>query len=71
MPTTVHQHAEYPVGYFRASLEEFAEILESGVEVLPPALRARAPEARAQLLALLDLPGSSFTYTFFRARAEG
>jgi ubiquinone/menaquinone biosynthesis C-methylase UbiE len=70
-PTTVHQHAGSPVGYFRASLEEFAEILESGIDVLPPELRERVQEARAQLLGLLDAPGASLTYTFFRARAEG
>jgi ubiquinone/menaquinone biosynthesis C-methylase UbiE len=70
-PTTVHQHAGSPVGFWRASLEEFAEILESGTEALPSALRPRVAEAVAQLLSLQSTRGASFTYTFFRARAEG
>jgi ubiquinone/menaquinone biosynthesis C-methylase UbiE len=70
-PTTLHMHRGSPAGYFRGVLAEFAEILESGVEVLPEPLKARSAEAVAQLLALEQAPGGSFTYTFFRARAEG
>ena len=71
MPTTIHQHAGSPVGYMRASLTEFAEILESGADALPPDLRGRVDEARAELIGLQNKPGASLTYTFFRARAEG
>jgi ubiquinone/menaquinone biosynthesis C-methylase UbiE len=70
-PTTMHMHAGSPVGYLRGSIVEFIEILESGEGVLPPELKSRVPEARAELMQLLDTPGASFTYTFFRARAEG
>ena len=70
-PTTLHQHAGSPKGFLRASIEEFVEILESGTDALPPALRPRVHEAAQQLTALQSTPGASFTYTFFRARAEG
>ena len=70
-PTTLHQHIGSPVGYFRGAVQEFVEILESGVDVLPAHLRGRVDEACRELLSLLTTPGASFTYTFFRARAEG
>lgn len=69
-PTTFHLHAGSPPGYFRAMLEEFAEILLSARESLPEPLRARADESAAELRALEQTPGASFTYTAFRARAS-
>ncbi len=68
-PTTFHMHAGSPTGYLHAMLEEFAEILQSARESLPPPLRGRADEACAQLMALEKDPRGSFTYTCFRARA--
>ena len=70
LPTTLHVHASSPFGYFHESLHEFAEILRSAQDALPPRLRPRVEEACAQLLSLERIPGSSFTYTFFRARAQ-
>jgi len=70
LPTTLHVHAGTPAGYFHAFLHEFAEILRSAQDALPPRLRPRVEEACAQLLSLEQLPGSSFTYTFFRGRAQ-
>ncbi len=70
IPTTLHVHAGSPPGYYGASLEEFAEILRSAEAVLPERIRARLDEACDQLVGMLRTEGSSFTYTFFRARAE-
>jgi SAM-dependent methyltransferase len=69
-PTTLHVHAGSPPGYYGGTLEEFAEILESAEGALPPELAGRVAEGAAQLRGLETTPGSSFTYTFFRARAE-
>lgn len=69
-PQTFHFHAGSPPGYFRGMLEEFAEILLSARESLPPALAPRADEAAAQLIALEHTAGASFTYTCFRVRAS-
>lgn len=69
-PTTLHVHAGSPAGYYRASLEEFGEILRSAEHTLPGHLRGRLDEAVGQFLALEATPGSSFTYTFFKARAR-
>jgi ubiquinone/menaquinone biosynthesis C-methylase UbiE len=69
-PTTFHMHAGSPPGYLHSMLEEFAGILDSARESLPERLRARADEARAQVLGLEKDPSSSFTYTCFRARAS-
>jgi hypothetical protein len=69
-PTTFHLHHGSPPGYFRGMLEEFAGILDSARESLPPRLRPRVEEARAQVLGLERDPGASFTYTCIRARAS-
>jgi SAM-dependent methyltransferase len=69
-PTTFHLHQGSPPGYFHGMLEEFADILDSARESLPPALRARADEAYAQIMDLERDPSASFTYTCFRARAR-
>ena len=70
LPTTQHVHAGSPPGYYRGVLDEFADILRSARHALPPKLRPRVEEACSQLLALQREPGSSLTYTFFRARAQ-
>jgi len=69
-PTTFHLHRGSPPGYFHGMLEEFAEILDSARESLPDRLRPRADEACAQVRGIEGDPGSSFTYTCFRARAS-
>ena len=69
-PTTFHLHHGSPPGYFHGMLREFAEILESAREALPARLRPRVDEAIAQLMALEQDPGASFTYTCFRVRAS-
>jgi ubiquinone/menaquinone biosynthesis C-methylase UbiE len=68
-PTTFHVHHGSPPGYFHNMLEEFAEILQSAKESLPPRLRPRAEEACSQLMSLEKDPGASFTYSCFRVRA--
>jgi ubiquinone/menaquinone biosynthesis C-methylase UbiE len=70
LPTTQHVHAGSPPGYYRGVLDEFADILRSAKDALPQKLRPRVDEACAQLLGLQREPGSSLTYTFFRARAQ-
>src|SRR5436853_477666 len=52
LPTTFHLHQGSPPGYLHGMLEEFAEILDSARESLPASLKARADEARAQILGL-------------------
>jgi ubiquinone/menaquinone biosynthesis C-methylase UbiE len=69
-PTTFHLHHGAPPGYLRGMLEEFAGILDSARESLPPDLKGRADEACAQILGLERDPAASFTYTCFRARAR-
>ncbi|GAC1339060.1 MAG: hypothetical protein NVSMB23_07580 [Myxococcales bacterium] len=69
-PTTMHTHAGSPAGLFRGSLVEFAEILVGAEAALPAELRQRAAEAARSLLALEHTEGASFTYSFFRARAD-
>jgi ubiquinone/menaquinone biosynthesis C-methylase UbiE len=69
-PTTMHTHAGSPAGLFRGSLVEFAEILVGAQAALPPDLRPRAAEAARTLLDLEHTEGASFTYSFFRARAD-
>ncbi|MBS2022629.1 MAG: class I SAM-dependent methyltransferase [Deltaproteobacteria bacterium] len=70
LPHTFHLHAGSPYGYFRGVLEEFAEILESAQDTLKDPLAERIPEAARMLRDLQNVPGSSFTYTFFRARGR-
>ena len=70
LPTTFHLHQGSPPGYLHGMLEEFAEILDSARESLPASLKARADEARAQILGLERDAAASFTYTCFRARAR-
>ena len=69
-PTTFHLHHGSPPGYFHGMLQEFAEILDSARDSLQERLRARADEARAQVVGIESDPGGSFTYTCFRARAS-
>ena|SRR5438105_1130909 len=69
-PTTFHLHHGSPPGYFHGMLQEFAEILDSARDSLHERLRARADEARAQVVGIESDPGGSFTYTCFRARAS-
>ena len=70
LPTTLHVHGGSPPGYYRASLQEFCEILQSAEASLPARLRSQVGNACEQLMGLHDTPGSSFTYSFFRVRAE-
>ena len=70
VPTTQHFHAGSPPGYYHAMIHEFAEILRSAQDALPASLRGRVEQACSDLYALEREPGSSFTYTFFRARAH-
>ena len=53
-----------------AVLADVLDGLGHRTSALPPRLRPRVEEACAQLLSLEQLPGSSFTYTFFRGRAQ-
>ena len=69
-PTVFHLHGGSPPGYFHGMLEEFAEILLSARESLPPLLKARADEACGQVRSIENDPGGSFTYTCFRVRAS-
>jgi ubiquinone/menaquinone biosynthesis C-methylase UbiE len=70
VPTTQHFHAGSPPGYYHAMIHEFAEILRSAQDALPSALRGQVEQACSNLYALEREAGSSFTYTFFRARAR-
>jgi ubiquinone/menaquinone biosynthesis C-methylase UbiE len=70
VPTTQHVHAGSPPGYYHAMIHEFAEILRSAQDALPAELRGRVEQACSDLYDLEREPGSSFTYTFFRARAH-
>jgi len=70
VPTTQHFHAGSPPGYYHAMIHEFAEILRSAHDALPVALRGRVEQACSDLYSLEMQAGSSFTYTFFRARAR-
>jgi ubiquinone/menaquinone biosynthesis C-methylase UbiE len=69
-PTTFHLHQGSPPGYFHGMLEEFAEILDSAREALPPQLKGRADEAMKEVVDLEKDSGASFTYTCFRVRAS-
>ena len=70
VPTTQHFHAGSPPGYYHAMIHEFAEILRSAQDALPASLRGQVEQACSDLYDLERQAGSSFTYTFFRARAR-
>jgi ubiquinone/menaquinone biosynthesis C-methylase UbiE len=70
VPTTQHFHAGSPPGYYHAMIHEFAEILRSAQDALPAGLRGKVEQACSDLYRLEREPGTSFTYTFFRARAH-
>lgn len=66
-PAALEGSARDPA-FFRAFVEEFAEIFESIDEAAGPEVTSLIPRAAAQLRGLLDTPGASMRYRSFVGR---